>query len=742
MVLRVGTLALGTRIAHYEIQEQLGAGGMGVVYRAFDIRLKRNVAIKLLSGEDIHDPDRRARFLREAQSASTLSHPNILTVFETGSEGEHDYIATELIEGESLYTRLKRGRLPREEAYRIAYEVADAISTAHKAGIIHRDLKPGNIMIRAADDRTKLLDFGLARSLESTPRDPASADLTATAPLTVPGQVLGTPSYMSPEQAMGWRADARSDIFAFGCILYEMLTGERPFRGESNTEVLVEVVANRPPKLDELKKDLPPDIAKLIESCLQKKPEARPQSMVEVMNDLRPHYLQATFSTAGLTLAPPVRKPSRRWIYVSLATLLLTLGIAWFTYDYWVDTDAPSNVEAVPQISPEMGARQLVRLGYRALDRMYLKDAQKVALEAFQLASSKEPTIIAAYAGIAEAVYWLDNGKYDAHWINLARNAAKDSRKRGDRIAASQLTLGLAALVEGKAADAEARLRQAHSLDPQDDRVLLYLGRALLEQRKLPEAEQVARKAIQLQPKRWLQHSLLAQINYRNARYEVAAAEWKKSTELAPSNTTTYRTLAAALHMLERTEEAKSALQRGLAIAPDPLLHANLGTLHFYQAEFVEAASEFDNALKQGATSYRAWGNLADAQRWAPGQREKSRLTYQRAIQVAQAMLQKRPDSLQTRVLVAGYKAKSNDLNGARADLNALRNHPKLEPADYYALGVAAELVGDRPLSLELLGRALQAGYSSKEMEHDPELIEVRQSKEFQSLLLTHKELP
>jgi serine/threonine protein kinase len=260
----IKTLTPGAKLGNFEILELIGRGGMGEVYRARDARLKRDVAIKVLPAGLARDPDRIARFEREARAAGALNHPNIVAVHEIGRHDDIYWIATELVAGESLAKVVERGPMAVGKAIEIATQIADGLSAAHAAGIVHRDLKPANIMI-ARDSRVKILDFGLAL------RQRTSQDST-TIEMTDEGTVMGTAGYMSPEQVRGETADPRSDLFSFGVILYEMLGGKRAFAGASSVEVMNDILKEDPP---ELPATVPPAIDRIVRRCLQKDRERR-----------------------------------------------------------------------------------------------------------------------------------------------------------------------------------------------------------------------------------------------------------------------------------------------------------------------------------------------------------------------------------------------------------------------------------------------------------------------------------
>jgi serine/threonine protein kinase len=272
---------IGRTVSHYRILEKLGQGGMGVVYRAVDIRLERPVAVKFLPLEATSDPERKARFVREARAASALNHPNIVTIYEIGSAEGLEFIAMEQVDGEPLDRRIPARGLPLAEALRYAAEAADALAAAHAAGIVHRDVKPANLMITTSG-RIKVLDFGLAKLLEPSPADKSPADsrlatatgappATAATKYTREGTVLGTLAYMSPEQVEGRPADARTDVFALGVVLYEMLASRRPFQGASTIGIMTAILRDVPPPLRSLRSGVPPGVERIVRRCLEKK---------------------------------------------------------------------------------------------------------------------------------------------------------------------------------------------------------------------------------------------------------------------------------------------------------------------------------------------------------------------------------------------------------------------------------------------------------------------------------------
>ena len=275
---------VGRVISHYQFLEKLGAGGMGDIYKAHDARLNRFVAVKVLSSSNAGDPERRRRFIQEAQAASALNHPNIITIYDIVNEPEGDYMVMEFVSGKTLVDLIPKGGLRAPQALKYGVQMADALSAAHAAGIVHRDIKPGNVMVTDSG-LVKVLDFGLAKL---TDRGPASviSDNTQTiaeAPLTVEGSMIGTVSYMSTEQAQGKKVDTRSDIFSFGVVFYEMLTGARAFSGDSALSTLSAILRDEHKPMIQVAPDVPPQLELLITRCLKKNPDERWQSMKDVL---------------------------------------------------------------------------------------------------------------------------------------------------------------------------------------------------------------------------------------------------------------------------------------------------------------------------------------------------------------------------------------------------------------------------------------------------------------------------
>ena len=329
-------LTSGTKLGPYEIQSPLGAGGMGEVYRARDTRLDRTVAVKILPSHLSENPEAKQRFDQEARTISSVNHPNICTLYDVGHQNGIDYLVMEYLEGETLADRLRKGPLPIDQVLRYALDICEGLDKAHRCGVVHRDLKPGNIMLTKVG--AKLMDFGLAKASVASAAAASNLTMTATSPpgshpLTAQGTVVGTFQYMSPEQVEGKPADARSDIFALGAVLYEMTTGRRAFEGKTATSAMAAVLEREPPPISSLQPMTPPAFERLVKSCLAKDPDDRWQTAHDVKLQLRQILEGGSQITSSAVAAVPARKRTVRLPWIIAAVLAaVAAGALFFLY--------------------------------------------------------------------------------------------------------------------------------------------------------------------------------------------------------------------------------------------------------------------------------------------------------------------------------------------------------------------------------------------------------------------------
>jgi len=352
-------LTPGTRLGPYEIVGPLGAGGMGEVFRARDTRLGREVAVKVLPSHLSASPEFRARFEREAKTVSSLNHPHICTLFDVGREGDTDYLVMELVEGETLAQRLEKGALPAADVLRFGGQIADALDRAHRAGVVHRDLKPGNVMLTKAG--TKLLDFGLARAA-GTPGAASNSSVTMATlgasptigqPLTAEGTIVGTFQYMAPEQLEGSEADARSDLWALGCVLYEMATGKRAFDGKSAASLISSIMGTQPPPISAIAPLSPPGLERIVQACLAKDPADRLQSAHDIRMQLA--WLAEGGSQAGVPAPVAAKRRSREriaWIAAAVGLTAAAGLAAWALVARGPEPEAIQTLVGIPTETP------------------------------------------------------------------------------------------------------------------------------------------------------------------------------------------------------------------------------------------------------------------------------------------------------------------------------------------------------------------------------------------------------
>jgi eukaryotic-like serine/threonine-protein kinase len=379
---------IGAKLAHFELTNHLGSGGMGDVYQATDTKLGRNVAIKFLPEEFSHDSERVVRFQREARVLASLNHPNIAAIYGVDEINGRHLLVMELVPGETLGDRIRRGPVRIEEALLIAKQMAEALEEAHEKGIVHRDLKPANLKI-TSEGRLKVLDFGLAKALHPTAEGNVLADSST---LSIAGVIRGTAAYMSPEQAQGLTGDERSDLFSFGCVLYELLTGRRVFAGETVVETLGAVL-EREPDFSALPRDLNPRIRDLLRRCLEKNPKRRWHAAA----DLRAEIEAILSDPRGVVMRPETsatKQPHRAILLVSAIIVAAILGgaVMWSLRP----SSPPPMITRLSFSLPEgqqftNPTRQMVSISpdgtqivYAANDRLYLKSMNSLQPVAVQ----------------------------------------------------------------------------------------------------------------------------------------------------------------------------------------------------------------------------------------------------------------------------------------------------------------------------------------------------------------------
>jgi eukaryotic-like serine/threonine-protein kinase len=732
---------IGRKLLHYQIVAPIGAGGMGEVWRAHDPRLDREVAIKVLPSGSASASTQLERFVREARAASALAHPNIITIHEINATDGMDFIVMEYVRGEPLSSVLSRGRLGLACALDYAVQIADALKAAHEAGIVHRDLKPGNIMI-SSSGLVKVLDFGIAKRVFGADGE---GERTTAASLTSAGEAIGTPAYMSPEQVLGDAVDARSDLFSFGVVLYEMLAGHLPFQTTTNLS-LVRMIVHEPPRpLRTAAPDVSSGLAAIVDRCLVKDPAGRYASAAILRDDLRRCAAQLPVQDAAapdaetrLTTIPsshaPRRANSLRAAAIATGTLIVIILASALgpSLIHWVRTQTTpqaqlADAEASPQELYSRAAERL-RLHYREgnVDRAIEQLDRALALK------SPYP-IVEARLSLA---YWRKNNvSADPEWQKRATAHAERAVAGNDQLAVAHIALGAARTLSGQLDKAAAAYQQAETLEPANWELLWRLGDLAVAQKNAADAEQYYRRATESGSGEWETHGRLGTLLYQQGRYSEAIASFDKMRELAPDHPRAYSNLAAAYHQIGRTDESAAVLQRALEFAPDSQTFSNLGTYLYFQGKYPEAVRAFDEAVKRNANAYQRWGNLGDAVRMSTPGSAKMHESYRRAVQLAQDELTQRPADANVRSSLALYLVRDGQTPRALAEIEQVLSQKDLPPAVLFKAALVAELADQRAKSLALLGQALDSGYRLREISAEPDLVKLRADPEYHKLV-------
>jgi eukaryotic-like serine/threonine-protein kinase len=565
-------------ISHYRILQQLGRGGMGEVYLAEDAQLGRKVAIKFLPSEVAADEQARQRLLQEARTAATLDHPNICAIYDVGQEADSNFIVLQYIEGETLAARLRRRRPDVREALAIAEQVADALRHAHARGIVHRDIKPENIML-TSDGQVKVLDFGLAKTV----RDPNLTDADAVTKLTMPGTLVGTVPYMSPEQLRGEELDCRSDIFSFGAVLYELLSGRRPFEAKSPAELISAILTAEPPPIGN---DVLADnnAERLVRKCLEKNAALRYQSMGDLIADLRELPKESAGQQATQKPATVRAKPDpvgadlkRRQAGLSPSRLGLLFGtvalvVAAAVYLSMFRPSKPS-AQSSPQSNLQSAGLSTNKVAYDAYMRGKVNVSSEneqnndAAIALFEQAVSADPNFAAAYAELARA-YTIKSRLFappaEKKKLNEDAEVAVEKALAIDpNLAEAHFARGLILWTPYYRFPHEQAIhsfRRALELNPNLDEAHHQLGYIYLHIGLLDKAGQELEKALSINPANTLARFRLGQIEMCRAKYEEALQIFNTTPLEKNPTVASYR--STALFRLGHNDEAAASIEK------------------------------------------------------------------------------------------------------------------------------------------------------------------------------------
>ncbi|MBS1826981.1 MAG: protein kinase [Acidobacteria bacterium] len=714
---------IGETLLQYRIVEKIGSGGMGVVYKAVDTRLEREAAIKILSEKQAADPVTQQRFLREARSASSLNHPNIVTVYEVNSDRGITFLAMEYIHGVTLSRRMKKERLEAAEILNYAVQFAEGLAKAHGQGLVHRDLKPGNLMI-TTDGIVKILDFGLARVSEG------NASMETIQALTLAGSVMGTPGYMSPEQSLGDVADARSDIFSFGVILYEMVTGAQPFPGDTVPRILRSVVADPPRPMEALPEGLPAELKDVILRCLRKEKEQRYANAGELLRVLKGLSVSAEMrpTMVSLPVAPVAKKRSPYGIWAAAAMGVVVMGfLGWMVAGRGKAPRSAVDGNASP--------RELVEQGRQRFAAFYRPGYTEQAFTAFEAAVRKDPANAPAHVGLAEVYLRRNTNGRDPQWVKLAEQHAVKAVELNPALASAQVVLAQVQAEKGERKQALETLRKALDLEPRSGQAYLAMAKVQASERDAPAARASFAKALELSPENWFAQVEAGVFYFRQGDYGAAQKAWERAGVLTPDNDLVWRNLSSLYLIEDRFDDAAAAIQKALELRPTAPHFSNLGYIRFFQGRYMDAIPPFEKAVELAPSRYLYWGNLGDAYRWTAGKEEKAKEAFATALRLVREAIASAPKDVEMRASAAVYLAKSGEKKQSLEEVKAVEKLGELGPGARFKLALASEIAGNRDGALRLLESALGAGYSLREVKSEPEFTALRKDVRYQRLL-------
>ncbi len=781
------TLAVGTRLGPYEILAPLGAGGMGEVYRARDTRLGREVAVKVLPAAFSADPDRLRRFEQEARAASALNHPNILTVHDVGTHDGVPYVVTELLEGETLRECLSDGALFFRRAVDYAIQVAHGLAAAHEKGIVHRDLKPENVFV-TTDGRVKILDFGLAKLMQP---DTSAEGATKAPTLTEPGVVLGTVGYMSPEQVRGQAADHRSDIFSFGAMLYEMLTGRRAFRGASAVETLNAILKEEPSELPP--REISPALDHVVRRCLEKGRHERFQSARDLA-----FALQEVVGPASGVLSPPARRWRSRlgWLGVGAVALLTALlagnvgGLRWRILGRGAGVPIQSlavlpleNLSHDPQqeyfadgMTEELIADISQIRALRVISRtsvMEYKGAKKPLPEiarALNVDALVEGSVLRSGDRVRITAQLIE-AKSDRHlWAKSYERDLRDVLSLQSEVARA-----IAREIQVKLTPQEqARLETSHPIDAKALEAYLQ-GRLFLEEQSeeglkkafdsfqkalqiepdyagaysglasyyailpfhsqfspaqvFPQARAAAQRAVELDENLAEAHASLAYIRaYYEWDWAAAQREFRRAIELRPSYADAHFSYSRFLAASGRPEEALAEIRRARELDPmESSLRANTALLSYF-------GGRYDQALEELLELRRLEPKLPLVH-WGIGLVHEQKRSYGEAIASLQQATSLSP-SLNFKSSLGHAFALAGRRDEARAILGEITERSKRAYVPSYFSALVYAGLEDKDRAFEWLERAYQERSTVLAyLQLDPRLANLRSDPRFSDLL-------
>jgi len=729
---------VGRQVGHYEILEKIGRGGMGQVYRARDKKLRRDVALKRPAPGHETDPQFYRRFMREARTASKLSHASIVPIFEVLEDKGVPWLAMQLIKGQDLRRVLgERGPLSVRHILRHGMELAEGLQAAHNVHIIHRDINPKNIMINQ-EEHALLLDFGLARYF--IPPEDASQASTHSFGLTKPGSRVGTPAYMSPEQALGRPLDARSDIFSLGAVLYEMCTGKAAFAADSEAEILDLILHRWPAPIASLNPEIPEELQRIIRKAMAKDPQERYQETRDLLVDLKAvkgRYQHDEFENLH---PPPPPAPRPWWLrFPSIAlagTALAATVVAWLIVQI---AQAPllQDLTGDPDTVAE---RQLPAGGYYRRGLHYLENTESLrslddAIQLLHRATKAQPDFVPAWAVLGEA-YWVRYVRWGHDFASKEEAVAAVNKafELSSDLPEVHNARGYGLFAQGELVAAKDELLKAVQDKPDFDRAWANLGAVHQSLGEYSEGLDALETAIRLRPEHFRHHLLLGFFRYQFGEYDAAMEAYQKAIDLKPDSFTSRINLAAAFLETGQPEEAIEALLSSLEIEETSSARDNLGTSYFHLKDYEQAAHNYRRATELEPAKALIWANLGDTLK-VQGKREEARGAYLKAVALALEQVARAPLDAPAHRRLGLYCAKAGDEDCAlREGHRAVEMEPE-RAESAFRLGIIYCLLDRQEDSLDWLEKAVRLGLSKAVIDNAPDLSILNEHPRFSRLL-------
>jgi len=773
---------IGQAISHYKILEKLGEGGMGVVYKAEDTKLRRPVALKFLSPEVTYDQQAKRRFMHEAQAASALDHPNIAVVHEIDETDDgSSFICMAYYDGQTLKDRLKSGAIPPDEAARIALRIAEGLQRAHEAGIVHRDIKPANVIVTSRGE-VKILDFGIAKLL-------GQAQHTTTA------RTAGTAAYMSPEQAQGIEVDARSDLFSLGVVVYEMVTGERPFAGDHGAALLYSILNLDPKPLSALKPQVSKELEQIILRLLEKDRAKRYQSAGDVREDLErllgkepaPRPLGRFPAAMRRRLSVPILAGAAVVILVAVlfatGTMQKWLGVTSIPEEKYIAVLPFTNIGGTTE-NQDFCEGTVEILTSKLTELRNLQGALAVvpAAEVRRrgvTSPSEARQILGVTLAVSGSIQPIMGGVRvtvtltDA--VNLRQLRSRVIDEKSVNVAALQdrlvqtvvpmldfelpvRTARLLASDTTRSAKASDFYVQAHGIlqrerSPKNlDKAIDLLQRAIIEdpyytdayndlatayvfQRDPGQAEAVLQRAIKMRPDYWRGYNNLGVFYARQGRFAESERQFQRVIELAPDIVRGYNNLGGIYTYMRKWSEARKMYEQSLNVVPNYVAYNGLGgLLYFNEAQYEQAAQMFEKAVSFNSLDYRAWASLGSAYVQVPGKRSNAQAAYRRAIELAEEQRLLEPRNSELLALLADFYSMLGNADTSLKVLNDALVLPGLSSSTMARAGEVYEQLGMRDKAIEWIEKAVRAGLPLTTIEREPSLSTLRQDPRYEKL--------